>query len=278
MASVALGQNAKPPPQAEWDKATADITGSGSAAQDAAVVKVKAWIAGGWVSMDLWRKWIPALVKAGKNDTVAQLAFSGLLNRPNPEAIIPLSELRARALIAQEKWEEALAAAKLYYNVCDMKNTGKAVEIMAPLEARVHADQPGIAQRLRNEMGVNGGQVVSTAPQPGAATRGGSLYGAIMLDGKPFEAPLKIFKAKDSRFQDKMAYGYLLLAADKPVEAELVFRELYQTEATVEEVTAGTQVIAKALRNQDGNVGRALAFLATVVPTTAPAAAPKDLP
>lgn len=46
-------QTAKAPPQAEWDKATADIAGTDAGARDLAVGKVKGWIAGGWVSSDV---------------------------------------------------------------------------------------------------------------------------------------------------------------------------------------------------------------------------------
>ncbi len=129
----ALAQTAKAPPQSDWDKATVDVTGTDAAVRDAAVEKIAGWIKGGWVSSDLWRKWLPALVKANTpatNQQVADLALLGMLGRPNPDAVTILAEFRFKALVALNKKEgadEILAAAKSYYNVCDFKLTATAV-------------------------------------------------------------------------------------------------------------------------------------------------------
>jgi hypothetical protein len=75
-------QTVRPPPHSDWDKATADL-----ASPDPAVDKVRAWIAGGWVSQELWRKWIPSLTKTNSHQHAADLALAGLLHRPGPRPI-----------------------------------------------------------------------------------------------------------------------------------------------------------------------------------------------
>src|SRR5438477_481331 len=72
----------KAPPQAEWDKATADVTGNDKNAQTQAIEKIKGWIRGGWVSSDVWRKWIPALVKANRHQDIVDMATLAMCGRP----------------------------------------------------------------------------------------------------------------------------------------------------------------------------------------------------
>ncbi len=92
--------------------------------------------------MDLWRKWLPALVKAGgekENQAVADLALLGMLGRPNPDAVAILIEFRFKALLALNKKDgadEILAAAKSYYNVCDFKATATAVTYVGQRRGR----------------------------------------------------------------------------------------------------------------------------------------------
>src|SRR4051812_15968362 len=109
--------------------------GSRRDCRDTAVNQVKVWIKGGWVSSDLWRKWIPALVNTPTtNQQIADLALMGMLGRAEPAAIVPLAEFRFKALFALNKPgpngpDELLAAAKSYYNVCDIKYTANAVTL-----------------------------------------------------------------------------------------------------------------------------------------------------
>jgi hypothetical protein len=256
----------KAPPKAEWDKASADIGGTDDTARAAATAKVRVWIAGGWVSMDLWRHWLPALVKAGKHADVADLAMEGLLRRPGPEGITPLLDFRLKALLALDRTDEALRAAKSYYNVCDLKYTAGAVETLALVLARTHPDDLEIARRFRAE------QAAAAAGRPPA---GPSTLAEIKVDASLYKGALDQLSLK-TRFSDRVGYAHLLLAADRGQDAEKVFRELFQIASNQADLTTAAEGIAKALRAQDGNVARANAWLVTFQQhaSTQPAPAP----
>jgi hypothetical protein len=61
IANCARAQSVRPPPQSQWDQATAAIAGTDAAAQ------IKTWINGGWASQDLWREWLQSLARAGRH-------------------------------------------------------------------------------------------------------------------------------------------------------------------------------------------------------------------
>ena len=71
------------------------------------------------------RKWNrTASLKANQFQAVADLSLLGLLGRPGSDALASLTEFRLKAFLALNKkdgGDELLAAAKSYYNVCDLK-------------------------------------------------------------------------------------------------------------------------------------------------------------
>jgi hypothetical protein len=271
------------PPQSEWDKATADVTGADAAARTAATAKIKGWLEGGWVSMDLWKKWLPALVKANDHQEVAELAFLGILSRPGPEAMSTLLEFRVNALLALQKNDDALQAAKSYYNACDIKYTAKAVDMVALALARAHPEDLEIVRRFRSEQAAAAKAPSPASGQAAPATASPMLL-AVKIDEVPYKEALQKLSFK-TRFSDRVGYGNLLLAADKGQDAEKVFRELFQMAATQGDLTTAAEGIAKSLRAQDGNVARANAWLIAfqqqaaarpALPAGTPAAKPKD--
>jgi hypothetical protein len=218
------------------------------------------------VSADLWRKWLPALVQAGKHQEVADLALLGVLGRPGADAMAPLLEFRANALLALRTpgGQDALAAAKSYYNACDLKLTAKAVDLVALAIARAHPEDLEAARRFKAEQaaaaagGGSSGQNAVAGGQTGEG--GGSILGGVVIDAGPYAAALAKWAGK-TKFNDRASYANLLLAADKGKEAEAAYRELFQLAATQDELAVAAEGIAKALRAQDGNVGRANAWL-----------------
>ncbi len=253
LCSSALAQTIRPPPQAEWDKATADVTGADAAARHAAVEKIKGWVKGGWVSSDLWRKWMPALVKADQHQAVADLALLGLLGRPNPDAVTILIEFRFKALVALNKkdgTDEILAAAKSYYNVCDFKLTATAVTYVGQALAKARPDDLEIVRKFRAEQ--------SAASAAGGAagdatTAPAGILSTAKIDDSIYKETLEKWSPK-LKFADRVGYGNLLLLADKGAEAEKVYRELYALASTQEELATATEGIARSLRAEDGNV------------------------
>src|ERR1700722_13759513 len=89
-----------PPTQGETDAVVTELKSSDSTNIDTAVKQIHDWIVAGTVSQDLWRTWLPQLVKDNRNQDVADLALAGIMGRPGPEAITPLLEFRINAFLA----------------------------------------------------------------------------------------------------------------------------------------------------------------------------------
>ena len=139
------------PSQSDIDQMTADITGSNTAGIDSGVANLRAGIKTGWVSANLWQTWLPALAKDKRYDDVMDLTMLGIENRPETMAIGPILEIRAQTLLVENKPDEALAAAKSYYNACAFRDTTKAVDLVAQCLAKARATDTEIGRKFRSE-------------------------------------------------------------------------------------------------------------------------------
>jgi hypothetical protein len=177
------------------------------------------------------------MVKQGRHQEIAEMATLSIAGRAGLDAIVPLQEARMRAYIALGKNEEALKAAKGYYNVAEIKNTAAAVDFVGTCLAKARPEDGEVVRKFRNEQ--------AQASQGNAPEK--AMLKEIVIDATPFEAALKTFGGK-SRFSDRVAHGNLLLVCDKGEDAEKLFRELYQLAATQEELTQATEGIARSER------------------------------
>jgi hypothetical protein len=263
------------PTQADIDNVNAGIKSSDKGPQDAAIAQIKDLIASAHPVRNLWVDWIPGLMKDGRNDDAAELALLGSCERPDLNAIVPMMELRVNALLASGKNDDALSAAKSYYNVCDMKLTSKAVDMLALCLARTHPDDLEIARRFRNEQAAssNSPQATASTPSTGSGqaptTQTSPMLKAIVIDQKIWDDSIKTWAAKTSPVSARAGYGDLLLAADRGADAEKAYREMYQLAATQADLTTAIEGIARSLRAEDGNVGRANAWLVSLQKTSA---------
>ena len=74
----------------------------------------------------LAQQYLPALLKAGRNQEAADFAMQAILTAPQDAGMLEgLHKQRIKALLALNRPEEALAEAKSLYNVCTMnQNNG----------------------------------------------------------------------------------------------------------------------------------------------------------
>jgi hypothetical protein len=262
-----------PPSKAETDTVVTELKSTDSSQIDTAVKQIHDWITAGTVSQDLWRTWLPQLVKDNRNQNVADLALAGIMGRPGPEAITPLLEFRINALLALNQNDDALAAAKSYYNVCDLKYTAHAIDLVGLCLARTHPDDPEIVRRWKAEQSAastSSPQAAATgSPQAAgsntsATTQPSGMLSEVKVDSSLYDAAIQTWLGKNKRIADRICYGDLLLAADKSADAEKLFKECYQLATTPDELAKSTEGIAKSLRAEDGNIGRANAWLAAL--------------
>ena len=84
---------------------------------------------------------------------------------------------------------------------------------------------------------------------------------SVKVDPQPFAEAIRKRENASSKFADRLGYGNLLLAADRSSDAEALFRQLYQSASTQQDLAAATEGLAGSLRAEDGNLARANAWL-----------------
>jgi hypothetical protein len=249
---------------------------------DAGVGQIREWIKGGRIGKDLWNIWLPALMRSQRYSDVAELSLGGALIKPTSDAIGPLMGLRARALIAMNQSPEGLAAAKSYYNVCDFKTTNDAVDVVGAAFAKSNPLEPAIANRFRDEQSRASAAAMSEADPgtrpsaqsqlPGTAKGEAAMLKSVVIDGKLYAGALESWSNRRTRIGDRVGYGNLLLVADKPLEAEAIFRELYKTAISPQDLSTAAEGLARCLRAEDGTLARANAWLTSLQRAGQPAA------
>jgi hypothetical protein len=259
------------PSQADIDQMTADFTGTDAAGIDSATQSLRDGIKSGWVSANLWMTWLPALVKDKRYDDVMDLSMLGIANRPDTAAITPLLEIRVQALLAQNKADDALSAAKSYYNACAYRQTTGAVDLLAQCLTKARPTDADIARRFRSEQAAASVPLAGAAPTDAPTPDAGPILKGITIDEKPWDAAIQTWSSKTTKAADRGGYANLLLAADRGKEAEAVFREIYMSATTNEDYVTGAEGIAKSLRAEDWTVARSNAWLASIEPVARPA-------
>jgi hypothetical protein len=234
---------------------------------------IKAWCGQYHVPAELWKDWFPVLQARQQFADIADIALRGLGGRPEAKAYPYLLPARISALIALNQTDEALQAAKSYYNVSDAHHFSNAMTYVILALSKAHPEDPQIGMKFR------AGQVSTTQP----ATPTTSLLQGVTIDATPYAAALAHWKAKSDAgaVADGLDYATLLLIVDRPAEAEPLFRKLMPLCEKAADIATARDGIAASLRAQDQNTLRANQFLATTplpAATTAPAKVDKSDP
>jgi len=241
---------------------------------DQGEAQIRTWLEGHQVIWVLWFDWFPALMKIQRYPDVADIAAQSVNSNPQPDVIASLLEWRIRALLLMNKPAEALESAKSYYNACPWKQTDYAVQLVGLCLSQCNPADQTIGQRFRDGQSAASLSGIAAATQPdrggvGAAGRivPGAMEGipmlkSITIDSKLYEDGLTEWVTHTRRANERANYANLLLAADRGEEAETIFRDLYGTARTQDQINIAYEGIARALRAEDGNVARANAWLA----------------
>jgi hypothetical protein len=232
---------------------------------DAAVAQIRVWVKLHRVNDNLWRHWLPDLMTAQRYDYAAELALAGAFDRP--EGTDQLLDFRTKALLAMDKPQDALQAAKSYYNTCAFKKTPYAIQLVALCLVKCRPDDPDVARRFRDEQAnASAPADAADASQVGATQSTteptvASTLKSIVIDQSIYKAAIADWSQRSVEFSERVSYGNILLAADRCEDAEKVYRELYKLASTQKELDSATEGIARTLRAEDGNVNRANAWL-----------------
>jgi hypothetical protein len=261
---------------------TTELKSGDSAEIDQATATIKQWTAEGHVPYQIYHDWIPALIIDQRYQAAADLALAGVLVQPGVRFATPLMLLRTRALLALGDSDLALQSAKSYYNVCFMKNTPNAIKLMAQCLTQAHPNDADISQRFINEQSTADGATPDAAAGGQSATQPAatSILQSIQIDPTLYANAINKWKAKTvlaGDFNDFASYANLLLVADQGDQAEKIFESLYKQATTQDDLNTAIEGIARSMRAEDGNVGRANAWLLSLQKqgSSSPAAAPQ---
>ncbi len=238
---------------------------------------------------ELRMKWSRLLIQAKRNQEVADLAVEAAMAAPAESAALEdLFVLRTQALLALGKPDEALVSAKSAFNISGMAGTSRTLQVMAECLRRTHPNEPLILDRFRREQAAAAGAAVSdspgAAPEPGEARPEPakplakkaessppppSGYGTSLLvkgiavNGAAYRKRLSEIQGDDYRAYT--ARGNLLLLADSPAEARVMFEYAYSL-AIEKDMTAATENLVRCVKAEDGGIGRANAWVLSLRP------------
>jgi hypothetical protein len=204
-------------------------------------------------------RWVLNLHKTKQYEAAAELSVHGITMRPEQSAgVSRLQSYRVKALIAAGKADVALVEAKAFYNVCMMKDTEMAIELLA-----------GALQTARpNEKGIGGkfiAQQVAASTVPDATNTavpedlGPSLLKSIQIDAKTYKTEIDLCDTTD--FAGCTAKGNLLLLAGRTAEAKAVFQTASELAVGEAQQLAAIENIARAIRADTGSIGQANAYI-----------------
>ena len=211
----------------------------------------------------LTTRWSMPLFFAKRYDDIANLTLTGIIFSESPGSTLgdaqmeALAQMRIRALILAGRGEDALAAAKSFYNVVTLKNTSVAIDLVVQALAVARKDQPGLGKKFRLQ------QIESTSTNATLEGAGKvpSMLADVKVDSKPYEAAMnEQLNVDNLAIQNLRMLGNLYLLADQPKKAEDIYRRIYDIAESGDLVNA-IEGIARSLRAQDGNLARANTFI-----------------
>lgn len=203
-------------------------------------------------------RWLRILAEKGLFADVEILAVKGILNAPTEsKAVAALQRARVEALLHQQgKAQEAIAAAKGYYNVALLKDAESAVHLLSHCLAEAYPDDNALLRRFRTQ------QVEwSTVEVVPAASEelGENVLKSIKITNDAFGSEADAIIQRD--YRGYIARGNLLLLADRPTEAKQAFESAELTAAGSQETAMAVEGIARAIRAEAGALGPANAFI-----------------
>ena len=206
-----------------------------------------------------WR-WLDAAKTAGHHGAVLELVAAAIEGAPNNTSAINVFQVaRVRSLLALGRGEDALGHAKLYYNVCTMQSSGDAMSLIVDCLRVARPDDGATAHRFVREQ-VAGAAVTRDAPAGRTSVLESiRLPEAVRLDYS--KRADRIRKLPPHNAPERLKLANYLLMADRPAEARQVLEETYQYVTNGEFLPPVTEGVARALRAEDGSVGRANAWV-----------------
>jgi tetratricopeptide (TPR) repeat protein len=204
-----------------------------------------------------------AMLARGLDDDIEKLAVQAIDAAPRSSTqIAQMQECRVRALLAQGKYDQALSAAKAYYNVCILDDTGIAIDLLdQAMQQTLATSDPAIILRFKRQQDA-GAVVPETIDKPLtlAAELGQNVLKSIKVSDPAIEQRLGKENTKPDSFAVCMGRGNLLLLLDRADDARSQFERALQL-ADEQQTQFAVGSIARAIRAEDGAIGRANGYI-----------------
>ena len=212
-------------------------------------------------------EWLKELLKQKRYDDVEKLALSTMCRFPyNLKFLEAFQERRIRAKLDQGKADEALILSKSLYNVCAMSSTSHAIDLVCECIQAMNKDKDpeGAVKKFKLQ------QVLGAAPpsttQPAADSKDQqTVFKSIKVDPASYQDAITTAESDFDGIDGLFAKGNLMLLADQPAQARVPLEKAYKT-ATEKDLAAGAEGVARAMRAEDGCVGRANAWVLSLRP------------
>ena len=196
------------------------------------------------------------LIQAHLFDQAETVATQVMLAGPtNTAAFAEMQKIRAVALEGQAKPQEALAAAKAYYDVALLRNTADAIDLICRELVDARPNDSGIDDRFKMQQEAWAATQPATEPSAGL---GEPILAGIQVDGAPFQDAIKALHG--DRYWVYVAQGNLLLVSGKASDARRAFEKAVKIAPPGQETNA-VENVARAIRAEAGCVGPANAYL-----------------
>jgi hypothetical protein len=225
------------------------FTGSDDTAAQKAVSslseQLRANLSRGWIITHLHRRWLQDLVDTHRYDLADDLCIDAILADPAQSHDVEFFQRwRVTILLAQDKPKEALAQAKLLYNVSSMQGNEDALKLMYRCLEPLRDKETLKKFRSEQLAGSRLGPAVVTSPTLLAIDADASAYALAVA-------------SSDNRDERRaVASGNLFLLTDQPARALECFKQALRLHRGK---TADVlyENIARAYKAIDGTVGRA---------------------
>jgi len=209
--------------------------------------------------------WLPALTEARMYQEIADVAQECMIRvQLDASSYEVAQQTRVRALLQAGKPDRALAAARGLFNVSSMATTASALLLVTECLNASHPGDLRIAERFKAQQVA--GAAIPSGPVDGRnAAVAESILLSIKVDGEiePFERAARKIVAED--YASLCVKGNLLLLANQPGEARLVFERAY-AEALEIQLPQATENLARCMKAQDGTIGRANGWIISLRP------------
>ena len=213
-------------------------------------------------------KWLKSLLSQKRLDKVEELALAAIVAQPTSLSLIEkCQEFRIRATLVSGKPKEALALAKGLYNVCSMPSTSHAIDLISECIYDLNKDGNPVEAVKKYKLQQIRGAWPPTAAQKTAEPET-SMVAEIQVDDKAYRDAIVACDLNADGFTGLLAKGNLLLLAGQSKEAKKVLEKAYSL-APDKSLAVATDAFARAMRAEDGTVGRANAWILSLRPEEA---------